>query len=95
MKKWQWTTAALMLGGLPALAEAEASGGILDGISKVNDVVNGIVWGAPALILLAFVSSGLLAQFLPQLSEGTRVIVLTLVLCALAAHFFPRKEEGR
>ena len=47
------------------------------------------------LILLAFVSSGLLAQFLPQLSEGTRVIVLTLVLCALAAHFFPRKEEGR
>ena len=34
---------------------ALAEGGILDGIAKVNDAVNGVVWGAPALVLLAFV----------------------------------------
>ena len=39
-----------------AIAEAEeASGGFLDGVAKVNDAVNGVVWGVPALILLAFV----------------------------------------
>ena len=55
MKKWQLALGTLLLGGLPALAEEASSGGILDGIARVNDVVNGIVWGAPALILLAFV----------------------------------------
>ncbi len=39
-----------------AIEEAEeASGGFLDGVAKVNDAVNGVVWGVPALILLAFV----------------------------------------
>ena len=33
-----------------ALAE-----GFLDGVAKVNNAVNGVVWGVPALILLAFV----------------------------------------
>ena len=39
-----------------AIEEAEAaSGGFLDGVAKVNDAVNGFVWGAPALVLLALV----------------------------------------
>ena len=39
-----------------AIEEAEeASGGFLDGVAKVNNAVNGVVWGVPALILLAFV----------------------------------------
>ena len=53
-----------------AIDEAEtASGGFLDGVAKVNGVVNGIVWGAPALVLLAFV--GILMTAL------TRVFQLT------------------
>ena len=39
-----------------AIEEAqEASGGFLDGVAKVNGAVNNVVWGVPALILLAFV----------------------------------------
>ncbi len=37
-----------------ALAEG-AGGGFLDGVARVNDAVNGVVWGVPALALLAFV----------------------------------------
>jgi len=33
----------------------EASGGFIDGVTKVNNAVNGVVWGVPALVLLAFV----------------------------------------
>ncbi|MGX8705682.1 MAG: alanine/glycine:cation symporter family protein, partial [bacterium] len=55
MKKWQLASGALMLSGLPVALAEEASGGILDGVAKVNDVVNNFVWGAPALVLLAFV----------------------------------------
>ena len=37
-------------------AEAEEEpGGFLDGVAKVNNTVNGKVWGMPALILLGFV----------------------------------------
>ena len=43
---------ALLLMGLPGFAEGS---GFLDGVSRVNDAVNGVVWGAPALILLATV----------------------------------------
>ena len=37
-----------------ALAE-EAKGGFLDTVANVNNAVNGVVWGVPALALLAFV----------------------------------------
>ena len=40
---------------LAATAAAEESGGFLDGVTKVNNAVNGVVWGIPALALLAFV----------------------------------------
>ena len=41
---------------IPALLLGSASAeGILDGIASVNDAVNGVVWGVPALILLGFV----------------------------------------
>ena len=39
-----------------AIEEAEeSSAGFLDGVAKVNGAVNGVVWGVPALVLLAFV----------------------------------------
>lgn len=47
------------------------------------------------LVLLAFLCSGIMA-YLPMfsaVSEGTRIIVLTVVLSALAAWLFPIKEE--
>ena len=44
------TVPALALLGGAAMAE-----GFLDGVAKVNGAVNGVVWGVPALILLAFV----------------------------------------
>ena len=51
MKRTGILTAALLSGGA-ALAEG---GGLLDGVARVNDAVNGVVWGVPALVLLAFV----------------------------------------
>ncbi len=51
-----------------AIEEAEAaSGGFLDGVAKVNDAVNGVVWGVPALILLAFV--GILMTLLTKVFQ--------------------------
>lgn len=47
------------------------------------------------LVLLSFLCSGVMS-FVPlfaSVSEGTRIIVLTVVLSALAAWIFPRKEE--
>lgn len=47
------------------------------------------------IVILCFVLSGL-ASCLPVisgLSEGTRTIILTLVISAGAAYFFPRKQE--
>ena len=38
-----------------ATEAVQASGGFLDGVAKVNDAVNGVVWGVPALVLLGFV----------------------------------------
>ncbi|MBQ8072782.1 MAG: alanine:cation symporter family protein [Clostridia bacterium] len=43
--------------------------GILEGIAKVNDAVNGVVWGAPALILLFFV--GVLMTVLTKVFQVT------------------------
>ncbi len=36
-------------------ASAEEAGGFLGGVTQVNKAVNGVVWGVPALVLLAFV----------------------------------------
>ena len=49
----------------------EQSGGFLDGVAKVNGVVNGIVWGAPALVLLAFV--GVLMTLLTKVFQLTHI----------------------
>ena len=43
----------MLLCGTGALAET--SSGFLAGVSRVNNAVNGVVWGVPALALLAFV----------------------------------------
>jgi len=69
MKKLNIALAALLLGGVPGLAES--SGGILDGISRANDVVNGIVWGAPALVLLSF--AGVLLTVLIRVFQLTHI----------------------
>ena len=48
------------------------------------------------IVALCFTLSGL-ASYLPftaALSEGTRTIILTLVISAGAAYFFPRKNES-
>ena len=51
-----------------AVEEAEAaSGGFIDGVAKVNDAVNGVVWGWPAIILLAFV--GILMTLLTKVFQ--------------------------
>lgn len=48
------------------------------------------------LVLICFVASYGVARLpgVSQISEGTRIIVLTLVLSAMAAILFPRKGEG-
>ena len=54
---------------LAAAAAAEEAGGFLDGVAKVNDAVNGVVWGVPALALLAFV--GILMTVLTKVFQVT------------------------
>ena len=44
-----------MAEGAAEEAAEEAAGGFLDGVATANNAVNGVVWGVPALILLAFV----------------------------------------
>ncbi len=66
MKKWVWTLVPLMMTGS---AMAEESGGFLEGVAKVNNAVNGVVWGVPALVLLAFV--GLLMTVLTKVFQVT------------------------
>ena len=51
-----------------ALAE-EVQGGFLDSVAKVNNTVNGVVWGVPALALLAFV--GILMTVLTKVFQVT------------------------
>ncbi len=50
MKRIAILALALMLLGLTAFAES-SSGGFLDGVAQVNNAVNGVVWGVPALVL--------------------------------------------
>ena len=65
-KKWIVLLAPLMLSGN---ALAEEGSGFLEGVAKVNDAVNGVVWGAPALVLLAFV--GVLMTVLTRVFQVT------------------------
>ena len=50
-------------------ASAEAGSSFLDGVARVNDAVNGVVWGVPALALLAFV--GILMTVLTKVFQVT------------------------
>ncbi len=61
--------AGMLLGSLGLAAGAAAEGGFLDGVAKVNDAVNGVVWGIPALALLAFV--GVLMTVLTKVFQVT------------------------
>ncbi len=54
MKKSARIAGLLVLTLLPAAAAAE-EGGFLGAVKTANDAVNGVVWGVPALALLAFV----------------------------------------
>ena len=52
-----------------AAAAEETGGGFLDGVAKVNGAVNDVVWGVPALALLAFV--GILMTVLTKVFQVT------------------------
>lgn len=71
MKKISGLT-GILLGSLALSATAaaeEAGGGFLDGVAKVNGAVNDVVWGVPALALLAFV--GVLMTVLTKVFQVT------------------------
>ena len=61
----------IVLGSLSvtAVAAAEEAGGFLKGVENVNNAVNGVVWGVPALVLLAFV--GVLMTVLTKVFQVT------------------------
>ena len=70
-RKITWFSGMLLAGtalSAGALAE-EAGGGFLDAVAKANDAVNGVVWGVPALALLAFV--GVLMTVLTKVFQVT------------------------
>ncbi len=46
------------------------------------------------LVLASFAASFAFSRLLPSLSEGTRVVILTVVLAAAAAVLFPLKDEA-
>ena len=50
-------------------AAAGAEGGFLDTVAEVNNAVNGVVWGVPALVLLTFV--GVLMTVLTKVFQVT------------------------
>ena len=52
-----------------AAETVQAAGGFLDGVANVNSAVNGVVWGIPALALLAFV--GILMTVLTRVFQVT------------------------
>ena len=54
---------------LAGCAAAEEGGGFLEGVARVNNAVNGVVWGIPALALLAFV--GVLMTVLTKVFQVT------------------------
>ena len=73
-RKILWTSALaaglLAAAGTAAAEEAaEAGKGFLDVVADVNGAVNGVVWGVPALALLAFV--GVLMTVLTKVFQVT------------------------
>lgn len=70
MHKKAWFT-GILLGviSVSALAAAEETNGFLKTVADVNDTVNGVVWGIPALALLFFV--GLLMTVLTKVFQVT------------------------
>lgn len=52
---------------------------------------NGVV---AALVPVSMVLSLVASFMLPEVSEGTRTIILTLAVAGLAAYFFPHEEEA-
>ena len=72
MKRRMMTTCGILLGSLTLTAAAaaeEAGGGFLDSVASINNAVNGVVWGVPALALLAFV--GILMTVLTKVFQVT------------------------
>ena len=72
MKRRMMTTCGILLGSLTLTATAaaeEAGGGFLDSVASINNAVNGVVWGVPALALLAFV--GVLMTVLTKVFQVT------------------------
>ena len=61
--------AGTALGCAVLASSASAEGGFLDAVASVNDAVNGVVWGVPALALLAFV--GVLMTVLTKVFQVT------------------------
>ena len=55
MKPVSWILPGVLLMNASAAAAEEAGSGFLDSVANVNNAVNGVVWGVPALVLLAFV----------------------------------------
>ena len=68
MKKIIRTTGILLgLLTMTSAAAAEEGSSFLDGVANVNNAVNGVVWGVPALALLAFV--GILMTILTKVFQ--------------------------
>ena len=71
MKKITGMT-GILIGSLAMTATAlaeESGGGFIDTVADVNNAVNGVVWGVPALALLAFV--GILMTVLTKVFQVT------------------------
>ena len=51
---------------------------MIETITKVNDYINGLVWGWPALILLGFV--GVLMTCLTKFFQGNYLPLLKIIL---------------
>ena len=52
-----------------AAEEAATANGFWDTLTRINDAVNGVVWGWPAILLLAFV--GILMTVLTRVFQVT------------------------
>ena len=72
MKKRIWFT-GIILGSMAytAAAAAEETGGFIKTVADVNSAVNNVVWGVPALALLAFV--GILMTVLTKVFQVTHL----------------------
>ncbi len=65
------TGLGILLGSVLAAASASAEEGFLGAVADVNKAVNGVVWGVPALALLAFV--GVLMTVLTKVFQVSHI----------------------